>query len=273
MAKMLKIGICGCGAIGSSLARAVLRDFRGKAALAALYDVDAAKAAALQKRLRVTGRVVKGLAGLIARSDLVVEASSAAVSGAIAEQALRRGRSVVVMSVGGLLHTMKKLTGICRASGGRLYIPSGAIAGIDAVKAAAAGGIRSVTLVTTKHPRSFAGVAYVKAKGVDLDGIDRPTVIFSGSALRAVKAFPQNINVAAVLSLAGIGASRTTVKIIASPLATKNIHEIIIESASGKVTTRTENTVHPENPKTSYLAVLSAVALLKEIVEPVRTGT
>ena len=273
MAKVLRIGVVGCGAIGSSLAQAVRKDFRGKAVLAGLYDIDRAKTVALERRLGVRGRAAKDLAGLIGRCDLVVESSSAAVSGKIAREVLTRGKSVVVMSVGGILNRVKALAAICASTGGKLYIPSGAIAGIDAVKAAAVGGIRRVTLVTTKHPRSFKGVEYVRRKGIDLDGIRAPVLLFSGSARAAVNAFPQNINVAAVLSLAGVGASRTTVKIIASPLATKNIHEIIIESASGKVVTRTENLVHPDNPKTSYLAVLSAVALLKEIVEPVRIGT
>jgi aspartate dehydrogenase len=180
----------------------------------------------------------------------------------------------MVMSVGGLLGpVLGKVTAQCRRTGARLYIPSGAISGIDALKAAAVAGIKSVTLVTTKHPRSFQGVAYVREKGIRLEDIKKPPVLFSGSAQQAVSRFPQNINVAPVLSIAGIGASRTRVQIIASPLATKNIHEIIIESVSARITTRTENTLHPENPKTSYLTVLSAVALLRQIVEPVRTGT
>ncbi len=271
---IMRIGIAGCGAIGSSLATTIASDFRGMAALAGLYDIDPSRSAALARGLRRPRLAVKDLDGLLRRADLVVEASSAKVSGAIAEEAVRGGRSVMVMSVGGLLGgRVAALEALCRRTGAKVYIPSGAISGIDALKAAAVAGIRSVTLVTTKHPRSFAGVAYVREKGIRLEAIKKPTVLFQGSAAEAVKHFPQNINVAAVLSIAGIGAARTRVRIIASPLATKNIHEIIVESASARITTRTENTLHPKNPKTSYLAVLSAVALLKQIVEPVRTGT
>jgi aspartate dehydrogenase len=98
-------------------------------------------------------------------------------------------------------------------------------------------------------------------------------VLFSGKAKEAVKFFPQNINVAAVLSLAGIGSSKTKVKIIASSKVKRNIHEIEIESEAGRVFTRTENLIHPDNPKTSFLAVLSAASLLKQILSPLRIGT
>lgn len=274
MAKIIKIGIVGCGAIGGSLAKTIAKDFRGAAQLRGLYDIDPSKSAAVQAAVRGRGLVKKTLDGLIGGVDLVVEASSAKVSADIAAKALKAGRAVMVMSVGGLLAgRLAGLERLCRRGGGRLYIPSGAISGIDALKAAAGAGIKSVTLVTTKHPRSFEGVAYVRERGIRLDRIRKPAVIFSGSAEEAVKCFPQNINVAAVLSIAGIGARRTRIQIIASPLATKNIHEIIIESVSARIMTRTENTVHPGNPKTSYLAVLSAVAMLRRIVEPVKIGT
>lgn len=270
---MLKIGIAGCGAIGGSLAAAITRDFRGSAVVAGVYDIDSGRAANLARRLKRPALALRDLPSLIMRSDLVIEAASAGVSADIARQVLLKGRSAMVMSVGGLVRNVAELEDICRRKGGRLYIPSGAISGIDALKAAAVAGIRSVTLTTTKHPRSFAGVAYVRERGIRLERIKKPVVLFSGSAAEAVKCFPQNINVAAVLSIAGIGARRTKVRIIASPLATKNIHEIIIESVSARITTVTENTLHPENPKTSYLAVLSAIALIKRIVDPVNAGT
>ena len=155
----------------------------------------------------------------------------------------------------------------------RVFIPSGAIAGIDGLKASRGVTVRKVTLTTRKHPRSFAGVRYIQDKKIDLGSITKDTVLFSGSAGEATVLFPQNVNVAGVLSLAGIGADKTEVRIIASPDTRNNIHEIEIESSAGKIFTRTENVLHPENPKTSYLAVLSAAAALRQIVEPVRIGT
>jgi aspartate dehydrogenase len=111
------------------------------------------------------------------------------------------------------------------------------------------------------------------AKNFKLSGLKKDQVLFTGSAACAVKYFPQNINVAAVLGLAGIGAAKTRVRIIACPRVKKNIHEVLIESKAANIFTRTENVLHPQNPKTSYLAVLSAVATLKQILQPVKIGT
>ena len=130
-----------------------------------------------------------------------------------------------------------------------------------------------VILITRKNPKSFQGLDYLKHKGIRLDKIKSDTVLFSGNARQAIKYFPQNINVAATLSIAGIGQARTQVKIIASPRVKRNIHEVYIESDAGRISTRVENLVHPDNPKTSFLAVLSAIAMLRQILEPVRVGT
>jgi aspartate dehydrogenase len=177
------------------------------------------------------------------------------------------------MSVGGVVDFSRRLSALAKKNGVKVYIPSGAIAGIDALKAARHGKIKKVILSTYKNPRSFKGVRYVDEKKIKLDKIKKDTVLFSGSAKEAVKLFPQNINVAAVLSIAGIGRDKTRVRIVASPSITKNIHQIEIESQAGKILTRTENTLHPDNPKTSYLAYLSAVATLKQLFEPVKVGT
>ncbi|MFA4888590.1 MAG: aspartate dehydrogenase [Candidatus Omnitrophota bacterium] len=272
MAKQLKIGIVGCGAIGSSLARAIQRDFGLLAKVVALYDINAEKSARLSELLK-RRLSVKTLGQLIKKSGLVIEAASAKCSFEVAKKSLAAGRGVMIMSVGGLISHLGELTRLARQHHGRVYIPSGAISGVDALKAANIGKIRSVTLTTRKNPLSFRGVDYLAAQNVRLDKITSDKILFSGPAEKAVKYFPQNINVAAVLSLAGIGASKTKVIIVASPSAKKNIHEIEIEAESGRVFTRTENILHPDNPKTSFLAVLSAIAVLKQILEPLRIGT
>jgi len=272
--KKLAIGIVGCGAIGSSLAKVIAKDLAKEAKLASLYDVDNLKLSILSKK--ITGKnllVAANLKTLISKSDLVIEAASAKCSWDIARQALSAGKNVMIMSVGGLVGNFNSLHKLAVKKSCKVYIPSGAISGVDALKAAGVGMIKRVTLITTKNPLSFKGVKYVQDKGVKLDSINKDVVLFSGKAKDAVKFFPQNINVAAVLSLAGIGVDKTQVRIIASPKVTKNIHEIRVKSVAGNVYTRTENILHPDNPKTSYLAVLSAVATLKNILEPVRIGT
>ena len=274
MQRRLKIGIVGCGAIGGSLAKAILKDFKAQARLSCLYDVELKKSFSLVKGLcKNRGLVAQSLADLIKESDLVIEAAAGKDSWHIAQQALRKGRSVMIMSVGGVTNRLKELSILANRYRGKVYIPSGAISGIDALKALAATKIRRVILTTRKHPVSFQGVKFITDKGFKLDKIKNDRLLFSGSARQAVKYFPQNINVAAILSLAGIGQDKTIVRIIASPFTKRNIHEIEIESLAASVKTRTENILHPQNPKTSYLAVLSAIATLRQILEPVRIGT
>jgi aspartate dehydrogenase len=273
MDKLLKIGIVGCGAIGTSLARIIVKDFSNRAKLIALYDIDKAKSVKLASLISGVGELaVRNLDGLINKSDLVIEAASAKCSGDIAREVLSKGRNIMIMSVGGILDNFRELYNLAKKHNAKVYIPSGAIAGIDALKALACSRINSVTLTTKKPPRAFSGVPYVVKKKINLDNLKKETVIFKGNVYSAIKSFPQNINVAATLSLAGIGPARTRVRIIASPEITKNIHEIKIKSEAGSVVTCTQNIIHPHNPKTSYLAVLSAVATLKQVLDPVRVG-
>ncbi|MBU1125909.1 MAG: DUF108 domain-containing protein [Candidatus Omnitrophica bacterium] len=270
----LKIGIVGCGAIGSSIAKAVKRDFKGLAEVVALFDLAPHQAARLSRRIYGSNTLAaSNLAALITRSQLVVESASAQSSWKIARAALSKGKSILIMSVGGILPHYTQMYALASRSRARVYIPSGAICGIDALKAARMGKIKSVTLTTYKNPRSLKGVISVAGKNCHLDGIKKDKILFCGSAQDAVQYFPKNINVAAVLSLAGIGAEKTRVKIIASPSVKRNIHQVRIDAESGIVVARTENLLHPDNPKTSFLAVLSAVAVLKSIVDPVRIGT
>lgn len=270
--KLKRIGIVGCGAIGSKIAESVGSQLKNKAVLSALYDIDLVKAQGLSGKLRKKGIIVSNITELIESSDLVVEASSAASAADIARKAIRCGRDCLVMSVGGLFGA-EDIFALARKNGCRVYIPSGAIAGIDALKAHALAGIKRVTLTTRKGPRALKGAPYVVKKKINLDGIKEETVIFKGSAESAAAFFPQNINVAAVLSLAGLGKEKTMVRVVCSPEYSWNIHEIEIESGAGKTFIRCENSPCPDNPKTSYLAVLSAIAALKEIFEPVKIGT
>ncbi|MDD5432921.1 MAG: aspartate dehydrogenase [Candidatus Omnitrophica bacterium] len=261
----IRIGIVGCGAIGSSLAKTIKNDFKSQACLAAVYDIDKNKSGNFS--------VATTFSQLIQKSDLVIESSSAKCSYEIARAVLSKGKDVVIMSVGGISAKFNTLNELAKRKNAKIYIPSGAIAGIDALKAAKISEIKEVILTTTKNPLSFKGVKFIEDRNIKLDTIKKDKVLFFGAAKEAVKYFPQNINVAAILSIAGIGLDKTKVKIVASPQVKRNIHEIKIISKAGDIYTRTENVLHPDNPKTSYLAFLSAVAVLKQILEPVRIGS
>jgi len=269
--KRLRVGIVGCGAIGGLLAEACEKGLKDKVAIAGVCDIDSQRASSLKRKLG-TGPPILSLERLIQRSDLVVEAASAGASAEIAKKTVSCGKDIMVMSTGGLLGRVGLFREAAR-KGCRVYIPSGAIFGLDGVKAAAIGRIRSATLTTRKPSRGLEGAPYIKQRNINLKAIKKEEVIFEGSASEAVKAFPKNVNVSAVLSLAGIGASRTRVRIVVSPKSSRNVHEIEVEGDFGRAHTRCENVPSKRNPKTSMLAALSAIATLKGIVEPVRIGT
>lgn len=273
MPKLLKIGIVGCGAIGTSLAKAVTAKFADRAVLSMLFDTDAKKIARLAQLLNIKTINASNLEELIKKVDLVVECACASSSYEIARKALYAKKDIMIMSSGGIVEKYKELLLLAQKNNANLYIPSGAICGLDGLKAASENGLKKVVLVTRKPPSGFRGVEYVAKKNIDLGRIKEDTVLFEGSADLAIANFPANINVAATLSILGLGAKNTIVKIIASPNITRNIHEIEIYSDAGTMFTRTENTIHPDNPKTSFLAVLSAIAMLQQVLGSGKIGT
>lgn len=272
MSKILKIGIVGCGAIGSSLAKAIILDFSKEAELASLYDIDLEKAYNLSIKFNKKLAALN-LEDLINKVDLVIEATKADTAFDIAKRVLSLSKDIMIMSVAGIIQRYQELKVLTQEKGAHIFIPSGAICGIDGLKAASLGKINKVILTTKKPPKAFLDAPYILKKKIRLDNIDKDTLLFEGNASQAIKAFPQNINVAATLGLAGIGMQDTLVRIVASPGIESNIHEIEVESDAGKISSRLENVVHPDNPKTSYLAVLSAIANLKQILEPIKIGT
>ncbi len=269
---MLKVGIIGCGTIGSRIAAHIDRKLKGRAKVTVLSDVDDNKAKGLSAALKSRPRIAS-IPALISSVDLVVEAASAKVSGDIAKRAVKAGKDVMVMSTGGLLKSYKALFGLAEKKRSHVYLPSGAISGLDGLKGAKLSGIKKVTLTTRKPPEGFRGAPYVVKHNIDLGKIRSDKVLFEGNAFKAMEGFPANINVAATLSLCGIGPEKTRVKIIASPSIKRNIHEIEAEGAFGRLTARTENVPSPGNPKTSYMAVLSAMATLDGILGKVKIGT
>jgi aspartate dehydrogenase len=273
ISRKLKIGVVGCGTIGSYLARIIHNELKDKALLIAVYDKVLEKAYTLASSLKNKKIVVVTLEELIERSDLVIEAASGAAASQVARSAISFGRDCLVMSVGGLLEAHKELFNLAREKKRHLYLPSGAIAGIDGIKSLAATKIHKITISSYKPPRAFIGIPYLLKRNINLEKIKEDTVLFEGDVATSVRLFPQNINVAATLSLAAHAKDKLSVKIIASPSCKNNIHQIEVEAEAGKLTVRTENVPSPNNPKTSFLAVLSAVTTIKGILDFVKIGT
>jgi aspartate dehydrogenase len=219
---------------------------------------------------------VTSLEGLIAeRPDVVVEAASHEAVHRYAEPLLAKGIAVIVLSGGALCDDALRetLEQAARKGGALLYMPSGGIGGLDALKAACLGGVDEVAIAVTKPPAAWKGIAYVEALGVDLDRLSEPYVLFDGTAREGVPHFPANVNIAAVLSLAGIGFDRTRLKVVADPALQYNTHFIDVRGATGNISIKLENVPAPDNPKTAWLACYSALAALKAATAPVRYGT
>ncbi|MFA5388266.1 MAG: aspartate dehydrogenase domain-containing protein [Candidatus Omnitrophota bacterium] len=259
-----KIGIIGCGAMGSQIAEYISANLRDISEVAFLSDIDDGKAKELSGKIKPAPRVTT-IDELINKADLIIEAASPAVSGDVAEKADSLKKDALIMSTGGLLKKEGIIEKIKAGSSG-IHIPSGAICGLDGLKSAMAGTVTSVTLITRKPLKGLAGSPYLKEKNIDIEKIDRETLLYSGTAREAIKYFPQNINVAVTLSIYGLGADLTHVKIFTSPEYTKNIHEVEVIGEFGRLWTKTENVPSRANPKTSGLAIFSAIAKLKEIV-------
>jgi aspartate dehydrogenase len=265
---MKSIGIIGCGAIGRTLVRAVN---------AGTLPV---RIAGLTSRTEESAR--EFLAGfspapsflplgeVIHRADLIVEAAGGSVVPSLAEAVFAAGKDLMVISVGALLDHPQVIE-TSRTSGCRLYIPSGAIAGLDGIKSAVVGAITHVTHTTRKPPVGLEGAPYLVERGISLAGLEEEKEIFSGSAREACRGFPANVNVTAAVSLAGIGPDLTRVRILAVPGLERNCHDIDVEGEFGKLHVHIEN-VPSENPKTGKLTALSIMRAVKDAVDPVRIG-
>ncbi len=273
----MKVALIGCGSIGSVLARAIDKERAGEAELAWLYDLKPEKSEALAKKLSSKPRIAKSMTEIYADKTvgLVIEAASQLAVEQYSLDVLRSGKDFMVMSVGAFADEklLKEVRSAAKESNHRIFIPSGAVLGIDGIKAAELGEIKEATLTTRKPPAALAYSAYLKERGIKLRGLEKPRVVFKGSAREAVKAFPQSVNVAATLSLAGIGLDKTKVRIIADPKLDRNVHEIRVLGKAGELVTEARNVPFPDTPRTSYLAALSAIQTLRNLSESIRVGS
>jgi aspartate dehydrogenase len=265
----MKVGVVGLGAIGRRVCEALDAGIEGLT-LVAVTARDRERAERFLKGL-ASPPPFMDLDGLIAAADLVVEASTQAHLLEIAPRTLAAGRDLVVLSCGGLLGR-DDWVALARAHGCRIHVPSAAIAGLDGVKGARIGAVRSVTMETRKPPRGLEGAPWIVERGIDLGSITAETVVFEGSAAEACRGFPANVNVVAALSLAGIGPEATRIRIYAVPGLTTNQHRIRIDGEFGRLTIEVEN-VPSENPRTGRLSYLSTIALLRDLGATLRVGT
>jgi aspartate dehydrogenase len=212
---------------------------------------------------------------LACRPDAVLEAASHEAVREHLVPLLEAGIGVVVLSAGAFADPAlsEAAESAARRTGAHLFVPSGGIGGLDALKAACTAGVDEVSIQVAKPPAAWKGIPYVERLGVELDRLPGPRVLFEGPAREGVPHFPQNVNIAAVLSLAGIGWERTRLKVVADPALTLNTHTIRVSGRTGRFSVVLENVPTPENPKTSWLACCSALAALKSFASKVRYGS
>jgi aspartate dehydrogenase len=263
------VALAGLGAIGLPLARALDQGIDGLK-LIAVATRDLVKARARLAGFRDAPALVDFVT--LADADIVVEATPAALFERVAIPAIEAGRIFVPCSVGALLPRMHLVKRAAR-TGARIVVPTGALLGLDAVRAAAEGRIDSITIETRKPPSGLAGAPYLEKHGIDVMDVTMPLRVFAGNARDAAAGFPANVNVAAALALAGIGPVRTKVEIWADPGLTRNVHIIRVEAEAASFTMRIENVPSDDNPKTGKITPLSVLACLRGLVSPLKVGS
>ncbi len=266
----ITVAIGGFGAIGKAVAERLDQGIEGLELVAvSAHNTDKAKAYIAEHFNRAYD--VLPLHDLAEVADVVVECCPAEYLSDIAEPALRKGKQVVVISVGALLSN-PHLETLARENGGRILVPSGALLGLDAVQSVRQGQIHQIDMVTQKPPRGLAGAPALVAEGVEVLGVTEPLKVFDGTAAEAITGFPANLNVAVALGLAGSGVDNTHLEIWADPTVVRNTHTIKVKSDSADLTLKIENIPTEENPKTGRITPLSVISTLRRLTAPVVIG-
>ena len=252
------LGILGCGTIANLIVNNISSENNG-ITIKYFYDRDIEKAENLAAL--ANGIAVLDLDEMIANVDLILEAASQSSVENHGLKILKNGKDLIVMSIGALMDEKlrNKMEKVANENNSKIFVPSGAIVGLDGIKAASVGKIDKITLTTKKSPKSLG------------KKVDKEEILFEGKASEAVKIFPLNINVAATLSI--VGNIDIDVKIIVDPEVDRNVHEVLVQGDFGEFKTRIENLPCEMNPKTSVLAAYSAIKLLKNLNKSFVIGT
>jgi aspartate dehydrogenase len=268
----VKIGLAGFGNVGQELARRLTADAIPEARLVAVTARDLKKAAENAKRFSPAPRVVP-LAELAPLCDVVVECATADSFAEIARAVVSAGKLLVCVSAGGVPNC-PELVELARRHGGRVRVASGAMPGLDIIRCAREGGIRSVHLKSRIKPGSMAHEKYVLDRGHDFERSPpkQPIKIFEGTAGEAAANFPRHFNVAVSLSLGGVGFDRTTVEIWVDPDIAGAIHHVEVDAEDISLTLESRNRPS-QNPRTSRIVAPSIIAALRAMVAPVTAGS
>ena len=270
----LRVGIGGLGTIGWPVAQWLDGAGAGGGDGLVLAAVSAAHKERARDRVGEfkTAVPVVGLAELADVADVIVETAPPERFAEVAEPVVRAGRILMLLSVTSLLERMD-LVDLARETGARIIVPTGALIGLDAVRAAAMGDLQSVTMVTRKPPKALKKVKFVAEQGIDLDRLTAPKLLYRGTVAGAAAKFPANVNVAVALGFAGLGPENTQFEIWADPGVTRNTHTIKVESEAANFKMTIGVVPTEENPATGKLVALSVMEALRGLVTTFRGGT
>lgn len=274
-----RVGIIGYGSIGKEIIAATRRHEIPNARIVALFD----------KESKVFNSIDYDIGELhlfsdfdefynskiYSNIDIIIECASKGAVKEYGKKIIKSRKDLIVLSVGAFSDEdyLRELQNLSNLNNTRILIPTGAIAGLDSIRSVKK-YLNTVTIVTTKNPKSLVGAPFFKSSKIRIDEISKETVLFEGNAVDAIELFPANVNVAVSTALAGIGLVKTQVKIVADPTLSVNKHEIVGEGAFGRIHIVVQNIPSPLNPRTSYLASLSAIECLRGLCnENFRIGT
>ena len=264
----LRVGLAGLGAVGREVARRLIAGVPGLTlATVAVRDEGKARRALPQ----LAGITFKPATALADDCDVVFECLPPPLFRDVAISAIDKGRIFMPLSVAQLLDNWD-LVERAREKGARILPPTGALIGLDAVRAAAEGEIRSITMITRKPPAGLEGAPYLLEHKISVAGLKAPLKVFDGTARDGARGFPANVNVAAALSLAGIGPDRTRLEIWADPTITRNTHRIEVDADVARFSMTIEG-VPSQNPRTGRIVPLSTIAALRALVSALKVGT
>ena len=267
---MKRVGVAGLGAVGMPVVRALAAGIEGLE-LAAVSSRDLARARGRMADVAPGVAIVHSDA-LPELADIVVECVPKAAFAEVAAGAIEAGRTLVTVS-GAALLVHDDLVRRASETGATIVLATGALLGLDAVRAASEGEIAEVRMITRKPPRSLEGAPYLEENGIAIDGLDAPLRVFEGTAREGAAGFPANVNVAAALGLAGIGPDRTRLEIWADPGLDRNTHQIVVDADSARLSMKIENVPSEENPGTGKITGLSVIAALRGLGATLKVGT
>ena len=267
----MKLGIAGMGAIGMRGAQELDRGGIKRCTQAGFSARTAERAAEFNAHLSTQVPHYE-LAAIADHCDLVIEALPPQLFNDLATSVLKAGKTLVVLSASQLLGR-QDLIDLAAQTGAKIEVPSGAMLGLDAIKAVAMGQISQVVIETRKPVAGLLKAPYVAQMNIDLTTLTEPLLVLEGTVSEVAQAFPANVNVAAAVSLAGLGPDKTRMEVWADPSLERNKHTVRVTSDSSDFSMSIQNRPSAENPATGIITALSVISLLRQKTATLKVGT